>query len=357
MAKAGMTEARTGKRLLWIDVIKVFSTFLIVLQHSISSSFTSLPVNGAEWKILNGIFMISRMGVPVFLMCSGAGILAREHTVREIWRKNIPGLVKVYIGWMAVLGVRDVVQIGIAGENAGFRVMVNAFLKCILFGKYHTWFIFTLLGLYAVTPFLYRIVEKRELLSYFLVLSILFTVLLPLLTRIEWMDRLMAVAESINMQFVAGYPLYFLAGYYICQYMNRRWENYAEIAFVCSAAAAYVWSVSDSLRAGGAEHEAYGLFSPCGFLMSVSLMVLFRKYIGAENSSGVINKVAGLQKYGIAVYLFHIVFVEAWTKDSGMACVPVALGIWVLSLAVSMAVYRIPVLRMFLFRQRSKELE
>lgn len=352
MAKAEMKDGKDGKRFLWIDVIKVFSTFLIVLQHSISDSFTSLPVSGPEWKLLNGIFMISRMGVPVFFLCSGAGMLAREHTVREIWRKQIPGLLKVYIGWMAILGIRDAVQIGIAGENAGLRVMINAFLKCILFGKYHTWFIFTLLGLYAVTPLMYRIAEKRELLSYFLVLSILFTVVLPLFSKIEWLGRLMAVVESVNMQFVTGYSLYFLAGYYICRYLDRRWEKYAGLAFIASAAAAYVWSLSASLRAGGADHEAYGLFSPCGFIMSVSLMVLFKKYVGAQSASGLLNGAAGLQKYGIAVYLLHIVFVEAWTKGSGMACVPAALLVWVVSMAVSMVVYRIPVLGKVLFLQR-----
>lgn len=339
----------SGKKLLWMDVIKVFSTFLIVMQHSISSSFTTLPAEGTEWKILNFLFMISRMGVPVFIMCSGAGILAREHTVSEIWRKNILGLVKVYVGWMAVLGIRDVIQIWIQGENAAFRVMVNAFLKCILFGKYHTWFIFTLLGLYAVTPLLYGIVRKKEHLLYFIALSLAFTVVLPVFTRVEQLDRIMVVVDSINMQFVVGYSLYFLTGYYICWCMDHKWEKYVEAVFILSAAAAYLLSVYASLRVGGADHEAYGLFSPFGFIMSVSLMVLFRKYVGDERQSKAVNAVAALQKYGIAIYLLHVVFVEIWAKGSGMGCVTAGMLIWALTLVIGVIVYRIPGVRKVLF--------
>lgn len=346
---------QSGRKFLWMDVIKVFSTFLIVLQHSISGSFTTLPVDGSEWKILNGIFMISRMGVPVFLMCSGAGILAREHTIREIWRKNILGLMKVYLGWMAVLGIWDVLRIWMEGDNVGLRVLVNAFLKCLLFGKYHTWFIFTLLGLYAVTPLLYPIVQRKELLVYFLGLSLLFTVLLPLFYRIEWLDRALAVADSIHMQFVVGYSLYFLAGYFICWCMERKWERYAGIIWIVSAATAYLLSVRDSLQAGMADHAAYEIFSPCGFLMSVTLMILFRKWIGQESASRELNRAAGLQKYGIAVYLFHVVFVEAWTEESGMISILLAAGIWGLCMAVSMVVYRLPVLGDILFIRRRKE--
>lgn len=346
---------KTDRNFLWMDVIKVFSTFLIVMQHSISYSFTTLPVSDYEWKIMNFIFMISRMGVPVFIMCSGAGMLSRERTIKEIWSKNIFELLKVYVGWMAVLGVWDVIQIWIRGENANLRVMVNAFIKSILFGKYHTWFIFTLLGLYAITPFLYKIVQQKEYLIYYLLLSIVFTIILPVFSGVEQLDRLMAVADSINMHFVVGYSLYFTAGYFICWCMERRWEKYAEIVFLLSVVTAYVSSVFMSLETGIANQEAYGLFSPIGFLMSVSLMMLFKKYIGEERKSGFINGIAALQKYGIAIYLFHEIFVEIWAKGSGMIYVLIATLIWALCLGISVVVYRIPLLNRVLFIRRREE--
>ena len=345
------------KKVLWMDVIKVFATLLIVIQHSISSSYTTLQIDSYEWRIINFIFMISRMGVPIFIMCSGAGMLAREHSVKEIWQKNILLLMKVYIGWMAVLGIRDVVQIWIQGENANLRVMINAFIKCILFGKYHTWFIFTLLGLYAITPLLHSIAQNKEYLCYFLVLSIIFTVILPMFAGVDWLKRLLEVTDSINMHFVVGYSLYFLTGYFIHTYINRSWERFAEAIFIISVTIAFVLSISMSVKTGGANQEAYGLFTPCGFLMSTSLMLLFKKHISDEKDFVTVNKIAALQKYGIAIYLMHIIFVEMWAKGSGLSSLIIAVLIWALSLSISMAVYRIPILNSILFIRRNEEKE
>ena len=343
------------KNLLWIDIIKVFSTFLIVVQHSISASYTMLSIESIEWKIINFVFMLSRMGVPIFFMCSGIGMLAREHSIKEIWHRNIFSLIKVYAAWMAVFGIRDVILIWILGENANLRVMVNAFFKCILFGQYHTWFIFTLLGLYAVTPLLYLIVQKRVYLSYFLILSIIFTILLPILPVIagESVNRLLTVIDSINMHFVVGYSLYFLAGYYITAYMNHNWEKYAGLVFIFSAFLAFVLSVSMSSGTGQANQQVYDLFSPCAFLINTSLMVLFRKYIGDENKAGFFNRAAALQKYGIAVYLMHVVFVEMWTKNPGIIHLATGICIWLLSLGISMIVYKIPVINRILFIRKN----
>ena len=351
-----MEDGNRKSRLLWMDVIKVVSTFLIVMNHSISYSFTTLPVDGYEWKIVNFIFMISRMGLPVFIMCSGAGMLVRKRTIKEIWCRNILGLLISYVGWMSILGIWDVVRIWIEGENASLRVLVNAFAKCILFGKYHTWFIFTLVGLYAVTPFLYMIVQEKKNLCYFQLLAIVFTIVLPLFSGIEKLDRLMAVVDSINMHFVVGYSLYFVTGYFIVQYLDHKWEKYAEIAFLLSAGSAYVCSVWMSLKTGGANQDAYGVFSPCGFLMSVFFMILFKKYIGEKRQGRVVNGVASLQKYGIAIYLLHVIFVEIWTKGSGMIYVLVAVLIWVLALGISVVAYRIPIVGQILFiRRKEKE--
>ena len=340
------------KKLLWIDLIKVFATFLIVVQHSISYSFTTLAVESPDWKLINFLFMISRTGVPIFVMCSGAGMLSRERSIREIWRESIAGLLKVYIGWMAVFGIKDVVQIWINGENATLRVMVNAFLKCILFGKYHTWFIFMLLGLYAVTPFLYLIVQKKELLRYFLLLSILFTLLVPILSGIDGLSRINNVIESVHMQFVVGYPLYFLTGYYICRCMDQKWEKLAEIFFLAAAFAAFAVSTAVSERTGTASQDVYTPLSVCGYLMSGALMAVFKKYGREERQSAVVNKAAALSKYGIAVYLLHVLFVELWTKQGGLINLLYAALIWLLSLGIGMAVYRISVIKRVLFIQK-----
>lgn len=81
-------------------------------------------------------------------------------------------------------------------------------------------------------------------------------------------------------------------------------------------------------------------------------MMLFKKYGRAERKSVILNKAASLQKYGIAVYLLHVLFVEMWTKEAGMINLLYALLIWLLSMGIGMAAYRLPVIKHVLFIQK-----
>lgn len=340
------------KRLLWMDYIKIFGTFLIVMQHSISSSFTSLPVEEIEWKIISFIFMISRMGVPIFIMCSGAGMLSRERSIKEIWCKNIFSLVVVYVSWMLIYGIKEAVAIALTNAYS-IRVIINAILKCILFGKYHTWFIIMLIGMYMITPLLYAIIQKEENLKYFIILSVLFTTLFPMLSYFECMDRLYEVIENFNMHLVVGYSMYFVIGFYITKYKNKILDKYVELVFLLTVIMTYVLSCFLSEQAGSAIQEPYQLFSPFALIISVSLFLIFQKcFKQKENCSKIRNKIAGLERYGIVVYLVHVIFIEAWAKDSGLIYILYGILIWFLSLMIGIVIDRIPVLNNFLIINR-----
>ena len=74
-----------SKRLIYIDIIKIFSAFLIVMQHSIALEWAE-HINPCDmkWQVINLVFIISRMGVPLFFMCSGATMFLRKHSIKEI---------------------------------------------------------------------------------------------------------------------------------------------------------------------------------------------------------------------------------------------------------------------------------
>ena len=82
------------RRLFSIDVLRVISSFFVIVQHSISPEWTRLGAElpaSAEWRIMNAVFMIARMSVPVFFMASGAVMLCREQKIKHIWTHNIAG--------------------------------------------------------------------------------------------------------------------------------------------------------------------------------------------------------------------------------------------------------------------------
>lgn len=83
--------------------------------------------------------------------------------------------------------------------------------------------------------------------------------------------------------------------------------------------------------------------------------MLFQKYSGQwEEKSKIGVKIASLERYGIVIYLVHVMFVEAWAKGSGLIYILCGIVIWFLSLLIGIVIEKIPVLNRFLLINREK---
>lgn len=295
------------KRLLWLDCLKVFSAFLIVLNHSISQEWIRLVwEDRSVWFILNAVFMLSRAGLPVFFLCSGVGMLQKKRTLKSICFGNVFTLLRTYCCWMLIFGICDVFSLW-QTNMLSLRTGVNAMIKAVIFGKYHTWFIATILGIYIIIPFLQEITEKRELLRYFLVLSTIFTILLPYMSTVPALARLYKVVEDINMKFVVGYTLYFMLGYYLSQIRTDRLKWIAPAVLLLCLISGGAISYHVSVSVGTDCQKIYNEFSFFGFLISIFLFLSFRVLFceGGERFRKLMAKTAGL---GIGIYLAHPLF-------------------------------------------------
>lgn len=358
MENDNLTKNSDGK-IYWIECIRVLSTFLVVMQHSISSVWTTLPPETSEWKIINLVFLISRCAVPVFFMCSGMGMLAKKRSIESIFKKNILGLLKIYIAWMVVFGVRD--GISLIQEGYGIRIVLNAFIKDIVFGQYHTWFIMTLIGLYLITPLLYEIIIRDELMKYFLILSILFTVIIPFIGKLDGSGRLNTTFETINMRFVVGYVMYYVLGYYIfcitgaghhaqiislqgrshfTAYTTSRKKAFIATAmlFVVSVLTAFIISSIASIRNGEATQTVYGEFTPLGLIINASFLMLFQVLIVSEKNNKWISLVGSC---GIGIYLMHPLLLPIASHFSGLSRLLGGIIVYLISLIICLVIRKL----------------
>lgn len=290
----------------WINFLKATSTFFIVFIHSISHIWTGVSPNTALWKVAHFPFLFSRIPVLLFFMCSGCTMLKRERSIDDILKKNIFQIAKVYIFWMLIYGLKSCFSMYQEGL-ASFRTCFNALVKSVLFGHYHTWFIFTLIALYLITPFLCLIVKDKKRTEYFLLLSFIFTILIPMLQPIEAFRRLSESLANFNMTFVTGYVLYYVAGYYITQ---MRWTKkhtwFSFLLFIISFGSTGLITMYQSLLSGNATFEIFGNFSLLAFLCTISLFGTIR---GLEHFSfpPFFSKIT---IYGFGIYLMHPLFIE-----------------------------------------------
>lgn len=300
------TFSNNSQHQTWIDFIKTTSTFMIVFQHSISTIWSTVSPEHILWKISHPLFLITHLPVLLFFMCSGCTMLKKERSISVLLKKNIFQILKIYCFWMLIYGLKSCISMYNEGI-ASFRTCFNALVKAVLFGHYHTWFIFTLIALYLITPFLYLIVQDKKRMEYFLILSIIFTILLPMLQPVDAFRRLTEALANFNMTFVTGYLLYYVAGYYISQISWTRLHTcFFVLLFIVSFSSCCLITMYQSVQTGTANFEIMGNFSLLAFLITISLFGIAR---GLEKVSfpPLFSK---LTVYGFAIYLMHPLFLE-----------------------------------------------
>ncbi|MBR3606844.1 MAG: acyltransferase [Lachnospiraceae bacterium] len=304
----------TSSRSTWMDCIKIIATFLIMVNHGVSHVWTSHPIDTFTWKIIHMFFLMSRIAVPLFFICSGAGMLRKEHSISQIFIKNIFRLLKIYVAWMLVYGAIDCISL-FPKHLASPRTCINAFVKSIIFGQYHTWFILTLLSLYLITPFLFQITRTRESMNYFLILSFIFTILFPWIRSLSIFSRLTETLDNFNMNFVCGYTLYYVAGHYICTIPWKKvYSQIAAIIFFISFGITYVSSMNLSITSNVPYQDSFMELSPLMTIISLSAFCIFRG-LDEQLKSRIIKP---LITYGFALYLMHPLFLQYVQKLSGL---------------------------------------
>lgn len=337
-------------RINFIDRIKVFACILVVVNHSISSEWVKMPsgTNDITWYILNLVFLFTKASIPLFFMCSGALMLNKDRDIRTVFRKNIFFVLKIYAVWMLIYGIVDVIK---SYKTVTPRTAVNMVIKSVLFGHYHTWFIAALLGLYLITPLLKVITDHRDLERYYLLLSVLFTILIPYIGRIAFFEREYNVINDISMQFVIGDSLYYVAGHYLLHTPQRKHEKPFLIALLAvSTVAAYIISnLAAESSAGGDVQLVYSESSFAGFLISVCLFRLIQlSDHRLTQKKHTLTMTRTLCSYGFAIYLMHPLFLGAAKAVHGLAVIPAGIMVWLIAAGVSAIIAKTPLSKVLL---------
>ena len=143
------TAGGTG-RLAWADLLRVLTTFAVVLLHT-STTWLALAEEGsAEWTALMAWDGLTRWCVPVFVLLSGAFLLDpnKPLTVRFLLRGRLPRILAALLAWGFFYNL-------IYFRNAGVAGVRNALLLTLRGQtEYHLWYLYMLLGLYLLTPVL-----------------------------------------------------------------------------------------------------------------------------------------------------------------------------------------------------------
>lgn len=211
-------------------ILRIISSFAVVLIHISADYYYSLNVHSYSFKIAFYYNSISRFGVPIFFMISGALFLSRDIPLNIIYRKYIKGIVIHLTIWSFIYSISN---IQLSTKN------LNKILLKFLSSHYHLGFLFSITGLYLFVPFLREIVRKYELFKIFLLLYFLFSVLFPsIIILLSLYSKIISnhLNEFLNkfgIRSLSSQTFYFMLGNYLNNYNKIQFYKIIICLYFC----------------------------------------------------------------------------------------------------------------------------
>lgn len=353
------------KRVYYLDVLRIFSILGVMMIHVSASDWYSQIVTSYAWRVFNIYDSLVRFCIGTFMMISGALFLNpnKNISIKSLYSKYILRILRIFIFWSTVYAFYDV--LAYKNKHSPINlVSVRDILYNIGVGHYHLWFLYAIIGLYIITPFLRRIVEDHMVTKYFLITSFIIGLIIPTFFKIPlWEGRMFitkanTIMNRINLHFLSGYSFYFVAGHYI---HNTKFTSNQKkwIYFLGSIATLITISGTKylSIVMGRPIQTLYGYLTPNVALQSLAVFLFFKElFSGINLSERSIKIIELLSELSLGMYLVHDFFNMRFkliglttTSFNPIISVPLlTFAIFIGSFVVTLIISKIPLLNRFI---------
>lgn len=305
-----------------LDILRIIAILLIVLMHS--------PMPGSSsGTILAGISYLTAPGIGIFFMVSGALLLGNKLSQREFLQRRFSKVLWPTLFWTLFYIAVNSIK---AHEWPSLRTILS--IPFSAQGHGVLWFMYTLAGLYLLTPILSRWLlsaSKREIEFYLLLWTI--TLLYPYLK----MGLAIEVSNVGILYYFTGYAGYFLLGYYLKQYPPQGRIFWLLITTTILAAT----SVPLLILTSGVEYDFYEVLWYLSLPVAIMSMAWFI-CIQRLSIKTLPNWFTNLAKLSFGIYLMHIFIMREilWKLDviQAIPCITQTLTLALLTFAISWAV-------------------
>ncbi len=213
--------SKSNSRNISLDIIRSIAIAAVLMTH------ISAPFVGGSFEIgsLNFIWgnifdSISRIGVPLFVMTSGALMLDEKRiiTIKDLFSKRIFRLILLLIIWSGLYAI--VYQVAIPVLN-GTSINIKSIISSWFFGHSHLWYLYMQIGLYTALPILKKFVCKKnkDIILLYIIISLLSQFTIPffeaLSLHFEPIENIILFINKFELGFFNIFVTYYLSGWYI----------------------------------------------------------------------------------------------------------------------------------------------
>lgn len=340
-------------RTIYLDWLRFFSIFAVVVLHCASQNWYRTDVNGFEWQVFNFYDSLVRWAVPVFVMISGCLFLNKDVDIRKLYGKYIFRLTVAFFIW-------SIFYAFFTPHNS-----IIQYFTILMKGKYHMWFIPMIIGLYVLLPMMRQIVKNEEVMKYFLLCSFVFLSFIPTINKlirdfgsedmIKGWDIIHKTILSLRINSFFGMTAYFVLGYYLNSIdLNKKKRVFIYCLGLLGSVLIIILQSVVAIKLQNRHANYYDAANIFVLSQCIAIFVFF-KYTEFPKFANTLGE--KLSQYSFGVYLVHVFVLEQLRQLCGINTlsfnpifsVPViAVGVCTISFVISAILNHIPTLKRYI---------
>ncbi|GMQ60366.1 acyltransferase family protein [Vallitalea sediminicola] len=309
-----MNKQQVKDRILYLDILRVMAILAVIVIHVTAMDVIKVENIGRfDWWVSNIFNSISRWGVPVFFMISGVLLLddSKEST-SEFLKKRVGKIGIPLIIWSIIYSIAK--HYFIEMDMPEILSYPKILLTDIIYDRayYHLWFIYVIITIYLVTPFLRKIIKHSSTkeIRYWLILWLISTIGSYTYKIIYYciQHEQPSYIRILDVPMVGGFIGYFVLGYYlnkieIGKKIRRIIYLISILSFILVPILIYLTSIGDNKL----NEQFYNHFVITTFFISVGVFIFF-KYNDLNNIIPINMKkiIVSMSNATFGIYIVHM---------------------------------------------------
>lgn len=296
----------TKNRTKYLDYIRVIAAILVIMIHVSGQNFYEVNLDSFEWMIFNIYDSMVRCAVPLFVMISGALFLnpKKKITIEKVYKKYIPRIIIAFIFWSLFYAIIYHVK---------YDYTIKETIKYFITGHYHLWYLFTIFGLYVITPILRKIVESKDSTKYFLIIAFITTILIPNILSFININELTNSYNNVNLYLTRGYSIYYILGYYLTKKdISKKKRIPIYVSGILSVIATVLLTAILSIKSNSVDIRFYENTSIFVFIEAISLFIFAKYNLNSYPSKKIETIINSISKASFGIYLIHPIIMDCF---------------------------------------------
>ena len=346
-------EFETEKRYYWLDLLKIIACFCVIVNHVGTIELTE--TNSSAAALFYCIqFALCRIGVPLFIMVSGYLYLSSEKSDNFTYKTIFQKIYRIIVPLLLLSLLLAIKDTGIRNFN------ILEFIKKIIEKPYIVpyWYLYMLIGLYMVTPFIKKMIDNFKDIDYKVFLGIF--LILPAIVMFLKNGLNVEISKYFFQAFFPAIIAYYISGVYISKLkLTNKKLIISIILFTTFSVLFFLTLYIPYLKTNNVSYLFDDIKDIFCIFQSLTLFYIFRHLFENKKFSKKLSLfISETSKLTFGIYLTHYLIIYRvykfapihqifmYNANIGIICIEIV--VFVICGIVTYIIRKIPIIKKFL---------